>query len=123
MKNIISILVLMFCASSAFAQSDKAAAPVIQIIPAQTLKTSPATATPTPSVVVKPVVVEGKQINGGGLVAIPTLTLANDNGTQPAVAVPEVKMPEQIKGQSKPAEIVVTPPSVINAAKTPVKQN
>jgi len=123
MKNIISILILVFCAGSVFAQSGKVAAPVIQVIPAQTLKASPVTATPTPAAV-KPVVVEGKQINGGTLVAIPTLTLATDNGAQPVVAaVPQAKMAEQIVGQPKAAVVVETAPSVASPTPKSPKQN
>jgi len=112
----------MFCAGSVFAQSDKVAAPVVQVIPAQTMKVSAVTATPTPAAV-KPVVVEGKQINGGALVAIPTLTLAPGNDTQTVVATPQVKQAEQVSGQPKAAVVVETAPSVASPAPKSPKQN
>ena len=122
MKNIISILVLVFCASSVFAQSDKTSAPAIQMIPAQTLKVSPVQATPV-AASAKPVVVEAKQINGGTLVQMPTVTLATGNGTQQVVAVPQTKLPEQVNGQPKPAVVVETAPSVVNPTPKSPKQN
>jgi len=99
--------------------------PATQTIPAQTLKTSPVNETPV-SVAGKPIV-DANGANTGGtnatLVPLPRLGTTTDNGTQPAVVTPQNKMPEQTLGQAKPTEAVVTPPSVINNSKAPVKQN
>ena len=122
MKNIISILVLVFCASSVFAQSDKTGVPAIQMIPAQTLKVSPTQATPV-AASAKPVVVEAKQSNGGTLVQMPTVTLASDNGTQAAIVAPQTKLPEQVNGQPKAAVVVETAPSLVNPTPKSPKQN
>jgi len=97
--------------------------PATQMIPAQTLQTSPVKETPVP-VAGKSTIELNASTNAGTnatLVSMPTL--ATGNGTQPAVAVSQNKIAEQVQGQPKATEAVVTPPSVINAVKAPVKQN
>ena len=113
-------------AKTAVTQTDvQVQSPATQVIPTQTLKSSAVNdkQVPTTTTSVKPVVVEGKQINGGALVAIPTLTLAPGNDTQTVVATPQVKQAEQVSGQPKAAVVVETPPSVASPAPKSPKQN
>ena len=91
--------------------------PAIQSIPAQTLKSSPLIENQvTPATVAVKPAPESPSSAGATLVAIPAIQLSADNGTQPAVAIPQNKTPEQVLGQAKAGEVVVTPNSVINPA-------
>ena len=95
--------------------------PAVQMIPVQTLKTSPVMETPVGT---KPVETSAsKAMSSGSVVAIPVPTISTSDAGQEVKTVPANKMPEQVLGQPKATEAIVTPPSVINSAKTPVKQN
>jgi len=97
------------------------ASPSLQTIPAQNLKSSPVMETPVP--VANKTVVEtlaSKTSGSATLVPIPTLATG---AVQEATSIQANKMPEQVLGQPKATEALVTPPSVINAVKAPAKQN
>ena len=125
MKNIISFLILAFCAGSVFAQSGKTSTPAIQVIPAGTvLKTSAASQAPvTTAAAVKPVEVNNNAAVAPALVAMPVVNIATGADAAQQVKTTPVVATQQVQGQPKPAEVVVTPPSIINEPKkAPVKE-
>lgn len=55
-------------------------------------------------------------------VALPTIVLTKDNGTVEAKTTAPVNQVQQIMGEPKPTEAVVTPPSTPPVQKAPVKE-
>lgn len=85
--------------------------PATQMIPAGLLKTSPSTTAPVTNASTVKTVELSKTTGSGTLVAIPALTIATDNGVQQTSVVTQSKMTEQVVGQPKAGEVIVTPAS------------
>jgi len=90
-------------------------APATQIIPAGSLKSSVPSQAPITTTTIKPVEVNN---NASGATLVPMPVLGTGTGSAGStVATTPVATAQQVLGQPKPAEVVVTPPSVINSVK------
>lgn len=100
--------------------------PAIQMVPAGALNNNVGSqkqvTVPPVSVAVK--ATDVNNVSPSGLFPVTGITITSGSAPSQDKAIPvSDNKVQQVSGQPKPAEVVVTPPSVINASKAPVKQN